>query len=190
MILRRRVRSYVHGSHVAKDGFTRRAAGGDNAVVWANLVHTTDLGGGTLEKTSGGTTYNAGAVSTRKISAGYVETTRADDTRERIFGLSLSDDDFTLADTEYTFYWLPGSTNFRIYESGTKRTLSETGLSDNPWSLGDVFRISISGGGVVTYYQNGTLIHTSAVAASGSYQVDVSLNEVGTKIEDAMLVAS
>lgn len=185
MILRRRVRSYVHGSHVAKNGFTRRAAGGGPVpVVWTAIVNCT-ADGNTLTKTSGSTGYNAGAVSQQSFAGdGYVEwVNTAPGAAFPYCGLSVGDTDQTQTDVDFAAGIFDVATpTFYAIENG----VIVHGPITASVGISDVVRIEREGT-TIRYYMAGTLMHTSAKTSTGTLLVDSALATVGNEIGNAII---
>lgn len=72
----------------------------------------------------------------------------------------FQDETYSFADLEFGLY------HDAIYESGTEIT---SDVSFNRTSASDVFKVVLDDQGVVKYYFNGSLVHTSTKTASGTY---------------------
>ena len=86
---------------------------GQGNVVWTNVVGL-QLRGTLMRKQSGAGSFDAGAVSTRAISAGYVEGTATDSVTTRVFGLTHGDFGTSLEDLDYAIALSGGS--IHVYE--------------------------------------------------------------------------
>lgn len=164
---------------------TAGVAGAQSAspVVWTNLVNAS-AAGETVQKTGGcGTCADAGATSTATIASGdgYAEFTPGAGTRLYV-GLGLSSGastDPALIDFAFSF-WPDGGWDVR--ELGVYR-------AEGRFSAGDVFRVAVQSG-VVRYYHNGALVHTSQAPAVWPLVVDTTLIGAGATVTGASLTAS
>lgn len=105
----------------ATSGVVESGGGGASNVSWTNVSSTIQATGNSLMKVSGTNDWNAGAVSTQTISGdGYVEFTAGTTGTSRMCGLGNGDSSVSYTDIEYAFY-LEGSGNLYIYESGNYR---------------------------------------------------------------------
>jgi hypothetical protein len=147
-------------------------------VVWTNLVGVTAAGNDLTKTAAAG--WNAGAASTRGISAGegYVEFAASETTKGRMLGLSNADANPTTADISYALY-LKSNGTLSVYESGVERSLVGS------YATGDTLRVAVEAG-VVKYRRNGTLLYTS-VAPTYPLIVDTALDTTGATLNDAVL---
>jgi hypothetical protein len=158
------------------------------AITWANVVGATASGNG-LTKTATAGWGNSGAVSTRALASGdgFVEFTAEEANTARVCGFSDADSAQTYQDIKYGINaHLSG--NIYIYESGVQRSQNGN-TSFGTYAAGDTFRVAVEGG-VVKYYQNSTLLYTSAVAPTYPLLVDTALYSAGATISDAYLAGS
>jgi len=135
----------------------------------------------TLTKTSGGSAWNASAYSNEQIldGTGYVEFTATERTTHRMLGLSNGDTNADWSDIDFAFYLLANGT-LEVRESGSGAIPVDT------YNTQDTFRIQVSNG-IVTYYQNGTLLRASPTAATYPLDVDSSFYEVGGTLDGVTL---
>ncbi len=136
-------------------------------LVWMNSVNTR-VQGRTLLKTSTSATWNAGAVSTRTITSGYMEFTASEASTYRIAGLSNGDSNQDYTDIDFAIL-LRSDTTIGIYEAGAYKGDFGT------YVAGDRLRVEVQGT-VVRYWKNGTLFYTSLNHPSGALRIDTSLN--------------
>jgi hypothetical protein len=145
-------------------------------VTWTDLVGV-NASGNDLTKTAPETTFNAGAVSVETLSGdGYVEFTTGESTTDKLAGLSVGNGGQGYADIDFAIR-LNASGRASVYEGG----VNVVGIG--PYAAGDVFRVQVEAG-VVTYWRNGVLLHTSAAAPSFPLLVDTSLRTPGATIQN------
>jgi hypothetical protein len=177
---------YSQGAIVSNTVLSGNWAGGSPApsgeqVSWTSVVGAT-ASGGTLTKTAATAWGNAGAVSTKSITAGnngYVEFTATETNTYRMVGLSNGNTNSNWNDIDFALYAHVGG-QVLIYEKGVLRGAVST------YATGDRLRVSVTGG-VVTYSKNGTVIYTSAQAPTFPLLVDSSLYTQGATITNATL---
>ena len=92
-------------------------------------------------------------------------------------GLSHDTADTRLTDVDFAIRLGPGYAEVR--ENNVYR-------ADTPLAAGDRFKVAVEGG-VVKYYQNGTLFYTSTVAPTYPLLVDTSLLSAGATVTDAVI---
>jgi hypothetical protein len=156
-----------------------RAAGALTPVSWTDLIGVSSAGND-LTKSAPETSFNAGAVSVQTLPAdGYVEFSSAEATTDKLAGLSVGNGGAGYQDIDFAIR-LNGSGRASVYEGGVNRG----GIG--PYAAGDVFRVQAEDG-VVTYWRNGKLKYTSAVAPSFPLLVDTSLRTPGATITDVAL---
>ena len=136
-------------------------------LVWMNEVNARVVGR-TLLKTNTTAAWNAGAVSSRSISSGYMELTASETSTYRIAGLSSGDANQNYTDIDFGLL-MRSDTTLAIYEAGVYR--GEFGT----YATGDRFRVEVQGG-VVRYRKNGTLLYTSTVSPALPLRIDTSIN--------------
>ena len=157
------------------------APSGPQNVSWTNVATTVQVTGNSLQKVSGGASWNdAGAVSTQAIPAGegYVEFTPGNTVTNRMIGLGNGNSSYHYADIEFAFY--VSASGLRIYEAGTDRG------SFGTYTSTDRLRVGVEGG-VVKYRKNGVLLYTSTVAPVYPLLVDASLNTVNSELIDVVI---
>ena len=148
---------------------------------WQNAVGVVAVGNDlTRVNTLGG--WNSGASSVRSLAGdGYAEFSTAENTTNKMAGLSNGDSNQSYTDIDFAINLRASGVVF-IYEGGVR--IAKVGT----YVAGDVFRIEVAGG-VVTYWQNGTLLRTSAGTPSFPLGLDSALLTNGGTITDASLTA-
>ncbi len=136
---------------------------------------------GTLTKTAAGGSWNAGAVSSRRIRSGdgSVEFTATETNKLRAAGLSNGDTDKTAADIDFAIV-LRADAQVEIQEGGVSRGVVGSYVN------GDRFRVDLHAG-VVTYLQNGILRYTSAVAPTFPLWADTALYDASATLTDLVV---
>lgn len=147
-------------------------------LVWTNGVKVKVLGN-SLTKTGTAYEYDAGAISSRAISSGYVEVVTNFTPTDQLFGFGKGDSNQGFYDVNYGF-WI-SATTFLVSEGGTYRTGSIS------YVRGDRLRVSIESG-TVKYYKNGTLLYTSGIAPTLPLRVDTSIRGYATTLFNVVLV--
>lgn len=150
------------------------------AVVWMTLVNVSATGN-SIQKTSGaGSTWDAGASSTRAIAAGdgFAQASVDDATTYKLFGLNNGDTNATQADPDFALFMAGGT--LKVYENGILRGNFGT------YAIGDVLKVAVASG-VVKYYRNGTLLYTSAVTPTYPLLLDTSINSLGGRVSSAYI---
>lgn len=136
-----------------------------------------------ITKTAPEDQYNAGAISLASIPSGdgYVEFRAASTTSLVAAGLSRGDSSQSRGDIDFAIQ-LNDRGGVGIYERGVAVG------SAGPYRAGDVFRVQVAGG-VVSYYRNRVLLHTSSAVPSYPLLLDASIRTPGASILGARLVA-
>jgi len=156
------------------------------SVNWVNLINTT-VTGPTLTKISGGSAFNAGAVSRQTLSGdGYAEyiipTFEPSGPKNVFFGLSNGDIDGGYEDIDFAMYTDPQY--LEVYEKGVIKVrmidpTRPTGPSDPPhYDPGDVLRIAVESGDVKYRFRRGEdeeLLYTSLDTPTFPLLVDTSI---------------
>lgn len=136
--------------------------------------------GNSLVKIQNNGAWDGGAASTNSVSNdGFFQFTATETNKARMAGLSTSNTNSNFNTIQYAIYLLNNGT-FQVYESGTGRGSFGSYLS------GDVFKITVEAS-VVKYYKNGTIFYISSVAPTLPLIVDVSINETGGTISNALV---
>jgi len=151
------------------------------AVAWRNLVGASVSGTNDLVKTAPQARWgNSGASSTRQIFGyGYVEfAVPAGNAEQAVFGLNDGDTNQSFREIDYAFYTYRG--RVLIFERG--RYVG----GFVPYTAGDKLRISVNAG-LVRYWQNGALLHSSSLPALTALRVDTSLKDPSVTIKEAVL---
>ncbi len=150
------------------------------AVNWINLVNVS-ANGNTLQKTSGGWDWNAGAASSQALASGdgYVEVVVDATNAYRMFGLSNGDSNAAYWDIDFALYPADGG-GLYVYESGTYRGYFGT------YAVGDRLRVAVEAG-VVRYYRNNALLYTSGTAPTYPLLVDTSLYTPNGQVAQAVV---
>lgn len=152
------------------------------SVTWGTPVNV-DAVGSNLTKTGTALAWDAGAVSNETLTGdGYVEFSTSENNMAKMAGLSSGDTDQGYADIDFAFYMGPNGMLY-VYENGAYRA------TIGAYAANDIFRVSTTGG-EVNYYQNGTLVYSSAGTASGTLLLDTSLFAAGATIINAAVTAS
>ncbi len=155
----------------------------NESVNWTNGVGVS-ISGNSLTKAAAFGWGNAGASSTRAISAGdgYVEFTATEANSSRMCGLSVGDNDQTFQDIDYAIYIAYDNT-VSIYEAG-----NYISAASGTYSAGNRFRIAVESG-VVNYYNltKGQLIYSSKVKPVYPLSVDTALAHTGATLTDVTL---
>jgi hypothetical protein len=149
------------------------------AVSWTGVRNCT-VTGSSLEKTSGtDKAEDAGAVSAQQVASGpvSVQFRVAETSKFRFLGLSSSSTWSGAAGIEHSFRLQAGAGE--VYENNQWR---HTGALVG----GDLLRISVDGG-VVRYYRNGTLVHTSTKAPTYPLRVHASIIDMHGTVKDVTL---
>lgn len=151
-------------------------------VTWTNLVNAR-AAGAALAKTGGcDGCPDAGAVSSQTLrTVGYAEFRASETSSLRVVGLDKKEDSATAAPVKFAIVLQPGGIA-EVREKGQYR-------AETPFSSGDTFRISVSGG-VVRYTKNGAPIYESALPPGGTMRVRASLYSTSATITDAVVSGS
>jgi hypothetical protein len=155
------------------------------AVVWTSMVGVSAGADGTLTKMAGTTWGNAGAISSKVLSAGadgHVEFTVTETTTHRILGLSNGNTDSNWNDIDFGLY-LYASGPVKVYEKGALKGTFGT------FASGDKMRVAVQAG-VVTYSRNGSVFYTSTAGAAYPLLVDTSLYTMGATLTNTVLSGS
>jgi hypothetical protein len=153
----------------------------EESVVWtfaslSNVVATAN----SLNKIQSNGNWDGGAASVNTVkNNGYFQFTVSEINRSRVVGLSATNTDANFTSIQYGFN-LTNSAVLLIVESNNNRGSFAT------YAVNDVLRIAVESG-VVRYYRNGTLLYTSLVAPTLPLLVDVSINQVGGTVTNAVV---
>jgi len=141
------------------------------------------VNGRDITKTSPDDQYDAGGVSLGSIPSGdgYVEFRAAGTTSLVAAGLSNGNSSQSRGDIDFAIQ-LNDRGGVGIFEGG------DAVASGGSYRAGDVFRVQVAGG-VVSYYRNRVLLHTSARAPSYPLLLDAAIRTPGASILGARLVA-
>ncbi len=151
------------------------------ASVWTSLVKTVATGA-TLQKTSGcGECFDAGATGTQPIGDGGSVSFTVSAGHRLIVGLGSDTTAATSYVMDYAFSFWPNGT-WEIREKGSYR-------KEGAFTATDQFKVAVEGA-AVKYYRNGTLVYTSAVAATSPLVLDSSLNSIGATVVNLTPVAA
>jgi hypothetical protein len=148
---------------------------------WQNAVGAVATGNDLLrDSTLGG--WNAGASSIRSLAGdGYAEFSTAEATTNKMAGLSNGDAGQSYTDIDFAINLRANGTVW-IYQGGVR--IARVGT----YVAGDQFRIDVSGG-VVTYWKNGALLHTSSGTPAFPLVLDSAILTNGGTITDARLTS-
>jgi hypothetical protein len=148
-------------------------------VIWTSLVNAS-VTGTVLQKTSGcDGCASSGAISLQTISSGdgYVEFTVTEAGTQRFIG--LSNGNLGTTPSEIKFALNLHSPYIEVRESGIYK-------ADRPYTIGDVFRISVTAG-KITYSKNGTVFYTSAVVPAYPLLVDTALLGTNSSFNNVLI---
>jgi len=145
-------------------------------IVWTDFQNTAQIGS-TLNKISGGTAWNADAISTQTVGAGIDATLTFSlpsvlpSNNAHMIGFNTSNDSAHHTDLDHALYvhLISGDYNLSAWENG--------GLVGNLLATptgGEEIRMERVSG-VVSYYVDDSLIFTSPTASTGEIFVDTSL---------------
>jgi len=153
-------------------------SGGSQNVSWTSAVGVS-VSGNSLTKTAADGWGNSGASSTQTISSGdgYVEFTVNETTTARMCGLNHSDPDQGYGIDFALGAWPSGI--LYLFEAGSYGVIGS-------YSAGDRLKVAVESG-VVKYYQNGQLIHTSTTAPTYPLLVDTAFYSNGGTISNAVI---
>jgi hypothetical protein len=142
-----------------------------------NVVATGD----DLEKTAGGTVWNAGASTIDSLSGnGALEFVANGTNTYRMAGLSNGDTNQHYNDIDFAIY-LMTSSRLRIYEGGVSRGTFGT------YATGDTLRVEATGS-TVRYYRNGVLLYTSLGTPTYPLLGDTAFYNVGGRIDNIRII--
>jgi hypothetical protein len=148
-------------------------------VSWTDVVGVSATVGN-LTKTASETAWNAGAVSVQTLAGdGYVEFTTGETTTDKAIGLSAGNSNAKMSDIDFCVRLKPNGAAM-VYESGVAL------VSIGSYTPGVVFRVQAEDG-VVTYWRNGVLKYTSAIAPTFPLLVDTSLRTPGATLTDVRI---
>ena len=148
-------------------------------VTWTDLVGVSATVGG-LSKTAPETLWNAGAVSVQTLAGdGFVEFTSDENTTDKQIGLSSGNGGPQHSDIDFAIR-LKANGAAMVYEGGAAL------VAIGSYSPGIVFRVQAEDG-VVTYWRNGVLKYTSALAPTFPLLVDTSLRTPGATLTDVKI---
>jgi hypothetical protein len=146
--------------------------------VWASAVKVA-VNGNTITKNTGcNGCWDAGAISQQTITSGngFVEF-KAPANAYLGVGLSNGNPGTTANEIKFALRFSPGFVEVR--EGGVYK-------ADWRYVAGATYRITVNGG-VVKYYENGTLKYTSAQAAAYPLLVDSTVGTVGAGVQSAVI---
>ncbi|NIY77845.1 cadherin-like domain-containing protein, partial [Thalassospira sp. HF15] len=172
--------------YVGEDSFTYRVTdehGLSSEGVMSVNIQSPSRPGDSIEKTSGGAGWNAGAYSEESIvGAGLLTTIVSAKAANRMVGLSSSPTDSGYATIEYGIYLIEEGW-FRVFENGAD--LGRYG----DYQPGDTLTINRDENGVVTYSHNGAVVYTSTTVSSTSTPLyaDIAIMDEGGTVGDVSL---
>lgn len=154
-------------------------------VNWTNAVGVS-AAGNNLTKTTTTAGWNSGASSTQSLASGdgFVEFTTNEANLHKMCGLNVGDASQSYTDINFAIYPRADGSIY-IYESGNPRSQNGSQVFGT-YAAGDRFRVAVEGG-VVKYYQNGTLLYQSGVTPTYPLLVDTSLYTSGATIKDVIV---
>ncbi|WP_306140799.1 DUF4214 domain-containing protein [Roseibium sp. MMSF_3412] len=142
-----------------------------------------DLATNVLEKTSGGTDWNAGASSEEGlVGAGSLSTTVYQTNKPIMVGLSEEPGDSGYQTIDFAIYQHADG-KLRIFESGVGQGTFSS------YHFGDELSIERLADGTVQYLQNGVVFYTSSVSSDPATELhaDASFHTTGSRIGDTVL---
>ena len=153
----------------------------EEEVVWKESSLVNMLADGmSLQKVSGGDSWNANASSYNKVyDYGYLKFVATATNMRRMIGLSTNDPNANYNTIDYAIY-LRNDANVLIYENGSNRGGYGT------YAEGDTFLIKVEDN-IVRYFQNGNLLYISGTAPTLPLIADVSARYVGSVADDVMI---
>ena len=136
--------------------------------------------GNSVTKTLANNNWNAGAFSINAVfNNGYLQFVVPQTDKNMMVGLNATNQGFSFNDIDYCFNFVNNG-QLRIYENGANRGLFGT------YATNDTFRIDAIGGAIM-YYKNNQAIYTSAIAPTLPLYIDMSLNSIGSNINDFVI---
>jgi len=158
---------------------------GIDDVIWSNEVNVNTIGNN-ISKSDGGSSWNAGAVSTHSLTSGngFVEATLTSNSGGVVFGLSKGDTDQNWTDIDF---------GASINANGFLYVLESGNLAFGPGpphTSGDIIRVEVSGSNVL-YKKNGAIFYTSSVTVSGAnypFLVDTAIKTVGASLNNVEIL--
>jgi hypothetical protein len=172
---------YTPGATLAKVVISRNWSSAlDQPVAWKSATGVV-VSANNLTKSAPVGWGNAGAISTKSLLAGdgFVEHIVQETNTYRTIGLSHGSTNASWDDIDFALCTVADGT-LRIYEKGTLRR------SLGAYAYGDKLRVAVSGG-VVRYYRNGTLLHTSTMAPEYPLIVDTALYTPAGTLSSVMI---
>jgi hypothetical protein len=175
--------SLIGDYYISNSGADQACLAATEQVLKFNKTNVS-VSGNSITKNYGATggSWDAGASSVVKVmDNSYVETTIAENTKTRAFGLSFTDANLNISSIQYGIF-LRGDGHYEIYESASSSTPAFTPSPNNYFS-NDVFKIAIEDK-VVKYYQNNVLVYISPYTPSLPMLVDISFQDMGATIQN------
>jgi hypothetical protein len=153
-------------------------------VVWRDVINA-NATANTLTKVGSVEDWDAGAASTRQLTAGdgFVEFTVNETGRHRMCGLSIGappDNEPHFRGITFAAYLRGDEPLIAVFESEEQAVLP----APVPYAAGDRIRVAVVGG-VVQYSKNGVVFYTSTRAVAYPMRVDASLFSPNAVITDA-----
>jgi len=150
------------------------------SVNWTSVVNCAVSGNSLLKNGGYADTPDAGGRSQQSLLGGdgYVEFTVTEANKLRFCGFTHS-----VSGTDYTaINFAIKLTTFGVAEVREGNVYR----AETPYAVGDVFRVSVTGG-VVKYSKNGVVFYTSGLAPAYPLVVDASLLTMSSTINNAMI---
>ncbi len=133
-----------------------------------------------VKKIQGYNQYNAGATSINKVkNNGYFEYIISENDKNKSIGLDNSSGNFSYQTMDYAIV-LGQDAKFTIYESNSWK------LGNQSYSIGDVLRIAVENN-QVKYYQNESLIFSSANNPNLPLLVSIALSDMGSSVKNGIV---
>jgi hypothetical protein len=159
-------------------------------VTWVPAANLT-ITGNTIEKTSGGSGWNAGTRSTNQFYRDIMRgdgavSVRVQNTLDVAFGLNAVDTSLSYTDINAAFVLEGG--HLKICEEGN--CVADFGA--NSFTVGDTLTIQVvpNANNTVQYWQNNNIIYTSSIdwyVQTGQLFLDTSFRQVGARLSYATL---
>jgi hypothetical protein len=172
---------------ITKAGFsnTNSKFPNNQAVSWRERSSTLTVSGTSIEKKSGGSSWNAGANGrvyiSKKDQGVSFKPTRTD--KYYMLGLNnaLSQTSKSYTDIDYAMY-VHRDAKLYVYENGASRG------NIGKYAAGAKLQVRVNSVDKVEYVKNGVVLYTSSVAPKFPLIVDLSMHDVGSKATDVRLI--
>ncbi|TLD71655.1 hypothetical protein FEM03_05820 [Phragmitibacter flavus] len=152
-------------------------------IVWSSHVNTSSQGieGGLMKTSGANNTYNADAISVKKIIGDGRVTFKASAGSHFLLGFNVLNTNQGYQDIDYAWHPQNGGTMLSIYESGA--TIRTVGT----WDANTVLSIERVGD-TVRYWKNGDMVHVSTTKSTGPLIVDTAFYTLNSSATEAYYV--